>query len=67
MHTKIPVYQRLKPADGNAAAVPPTLDSSADAEQLGLLSEERSSRVPVQELELELLLEPPLPRAASLQ
>ena len=68
VHMKVPVFQRLRPMDANTAMVPPVLDSSIDAEQLGLLSDGEYSRVPTQELELELQLEPhepPLPRYGS--
>ena len=68
VHMKVPVFQRLRPIDANTAMVPPVLDSSIDAEQLGLLSDGEYSRVPTQELELELQLEPhepPLSRHGS--
>ena len=67
VHMKVPVFQRIRPADANTALVPPVLDSSADAEHLGLLADQQYSRVPTQELELELQLEPPLQRADSQQ
>ena len=50
---KVPVFQRIRPADGSTAGVPPVLDSSVDAEQLGLLAEEQYSQIPLQELDLE--------------
>ena len=65
VHMKVPVYHRIRPADANTALVPPVLNSSADAEQLGLLVDQQYNGFLTQNLELGLLLEPPLPQAKS--